>query len=163
MTDSLRYNKRIMEIESVSGLSRKSRGILYQLKKKLDAQKKTLKDHVCEIFGFEKMQFKKQEFFFLIKVYDDKLVLSQLDELFTELDDSCNEIVFIERIKAAYQTISEADDPLKPNEKIIERAASRISTRHKLTDLVEVYKEVRKVLTSSEDIIEIIYLFGVEN
>jgi hypothetical protein len=66
-------------------------------------------------------------------------------------------------LKRAFEDISERDNPLKPNEEAIQRAASRHTTRHKITDLVAVYKEVREVLIKSEDIIEIIHLFGMEN
>jgi hypothetical protein len=66
-------------------------------------------------------------------------------------------------LKTAYESINEFDNPKKPNEEVIERAASRQTNRHKITDLVAIYKEIRNILTSSEDIIEIIHLFGMEN
>lgn len=49
-----------MDVESILGLSRKSRGILFQLKQNLNKRKKSLRDHVCDTFGYEKNQFKKQ-------------------------------------------------------------------------------------------------------
>lgn len=99
----------------------------------------------------------------MIKSYDNKLMLPELDQLFSELDESCNEIVFFYLLKQAYEDISERDNPLKPNEEAIQRAASRLTTRHKVADLVAIYKEIRLALTKSEDIIEIIHLFGMEN
>jgi hypothetical protein len=49
-----------MEIESQGGLSRKSRGILYQLKDRLNSQKFTLKDHINSVFGYDKNEFSKK-------------------------------------------------------------------------------------------------------
>lgn len=95
-----------MDIEEIEGLSRKSRGILYQLKDNLNRRRLTLNDHICNIFGYLRTQFNKKEFFSIIKAYDDKLMLEELDQLFCELDESCNEKIFIEYLKTVYENIN---------------------------------------------------------
>ena len=65
----------------------------------------------------------------LIRAYDDKLLLSEVDQLFVELDESCNEVIFYEMLKKKYEDINEKDNPLTINEGSIERAASRHSSR----------------------------------
>ena len=72
-----------MENEEIGGLSRKSRGILFQLKDNLNKRRLTLNDHVMATFQFLKCEFTKKDFTKLIKAYDDKLMLNEVDKLFS--------------------------------------------------------------------------------
>lgn len=49
-----------MDIEYNSQLTPKSKGILYRLKRSLEREKKTLKNLVSNIFGFQKGKFNLQ-------------------------------------------------------------------------------------------------------
>lgn len=50
------------------------------------------------------------------------------------------------------------------NQNAIQRAAVRNSTKEsEIKDVMKVFMEIREVLTKSEDIVEIIHLFGMEN
>lgn len=116
---------------------------------------------MCELFGFEKGEYSKKDFSRLIRKYDADLVLSELDQLFDELDDSRNGKVFLYALKQQYESINEADDPAAPNPTRLIRTAQ--ASRQKDNDLLPVVTEVRALLLSSPDIIEIVHLLGQEN
>ena len=52
---------------------------------------------------------------------------------------------------------------MRTNSEAISRIATRHGTRHEAKELARVLTDVREVLTKSDEIVEIIHLFGMEN
>ena len=50
----------MIEYEELEGLTLKSRGILYHLKKALEKKKMSVDDHVCSMFEYRKEKFNKK-------------------------------------------------------------------------------------------------------
>lgn len=111
------------------GLSKKSRGILFMLRKMLAAEGKTIHDQVQKVFEFHKEKFKKKEFAQLVKSLDTRLTFEEIDSLGDELDADGNGFIFLTELARSMDMLTVDDDPYSS---ILDVQSKEIMTKSKL-------------------------------
>lgn len=139
-------------------LSPKSRGILYRLTKKMVEVKLTFKQLICNMYGFHKTKFNKSQFHDIILQYDRHLVLEDIDELFGDLDENKNQVVFFEHIVSALDSITEDDNPAL----LLNRRSKIGKDTGQGDEKISAVIEFKDILVINEEYLEVIGLFITE-
>lgn len=93
----------------------------------------------------------------LIRQYDQNLALTEIDQLFSELDESGNGFVFYEFLISAYEQITEEDNPTQE----LNRKSKLIGTPSKKREF-DVLIEIKDLLMMTGDYLSAIEVFITE-
>lgn len=123
----------IMEIEEQK-LSKKTRGILWNIKKIFAQNNANLDFAVQQTFGYRKEKFRPKELCQFIKNIDPRLTYEEIDAMAIELDSDGNGFIFLNELAARLKAVQESDDPFSNK---LDQQSVEIMTKSRLARLSE--------------------------